>query len=165
MVRGRLTHVLAWACVGSLAVARPDTNLPSSRQLTNRAQSGTNLIFPPRFSPYTYVGCYVSAYGGSGGSSTPLLSGPTVTSNALTYQTCATFCTGYAYFGIQNGNQCQCGTSLTPTTLIPPVLPVPDLLCNVACSGDLNLVCGALGLFVVFRAPGTNPSIASTVLS
>jgi hypothetical protein len=164
MVKGALKLLLplVWAGVASLAVARPDLNLPPSRQLTNRAQSLPNALGPPSFPPYTYVGCYI-AYSGNPVNfqvPIPLLTGPTVTSATLTYQTCAIFCAAYTYFGIQNGNTCQCGNSLPPTTLIPPVLPVPDLLCNVPCSGNLNLVCGALGLFVVFRAPAIISSIA-----
>jgi hypothetical protein len=146
MVRGQLVHVLAWASVGLSAAAHPDTNLVSSGRLANR-----QLLSPPSFPPYTYAGCYLDPIGGllTGGS---LLDGPTTNSTSLTYQSCATFCTGYRYFGVKNANTCQCGNTLPPTTLIPPVLQL-DILCNVACSGNPNLVCGALGLVTVFRAP------------
>lgn len=163
MVKRCFIHTLAWSCLGLTTVAQIDDGLRSSRQLTKRAGAIANIINPPSFPPYTYAGCYEDVYGIN---NAPLLNGPTFTSNTQTYQTCATFCSGYAYFGIENGNVCKCGTSLPPTTLIPPVLPVPDLLCNVACSGNLNQNCGASGLLVVFRAPAvaiSSSSISSAI--
>lgn len=181
----RLVQALTWAST-SLSVA----------------EAAANLLTPPSFPPYSYVGCYLDVLGtvptgdsnggllgggtggllgggtggllggggvasllpGSGTESglvggilgTPrrILDGPNITSTALTYQTCATFCQGFLFFGVEGGNFCQCGNTLPPTTIIPPVVRVPDLLCDVACSGDLNLVCGALNLLTIFAAPG-----------
>jgi hypothetical protein len=165
MLKGLFTHVLALACVRLLAAARFGTNLPSDKEVTERAQLGANLFNPPSFLPYTYAGCYADVYGSIGGipnSGTPLLSGQQLTSNSLTYATCAQFCVAFTYFGVENGNRCRCGNSLPPTTLIPLVLPVPNLLCSVACAFNLNLVCAASGLLVIFRAPAIISSIVSS---
>lgn len=136
-------YALTWACIGVTAEAQ--------------------FLTPPSFPPYTYVGCYVDTYGPNPGNR--VLNGPNITSSSLTYQTCATFCSGFEYFGLESGNFCECSNFLAPTTPNPPALPVPDLLCNVACSGDLNLVCGAVGLITVFRAPGFDPPPVSSSIA
>jgi hypothetical protein len=155
MVKAPLMHLLAWACISSLAVARPDTNLPFGRPLTNRRGLGPPISQPPSFPPYTYLGCYL-AFSGDFNQQDPLLTGPSFASATLTYQNCAIFCTTYTYFGVRNGNSCQCGNELSTETLSQP-----QSGCNQECSGNTNQICGADNLFTIFKAP--LPVVSSSI--
>jgi hypothetical protein len=159
MVKAPLMHLLAWACISSLAVARPDTNLPFGRPLTNRRGFGPPISQPPSFPPYSYLGCYLSFSASQAPKA--LLTGPSFSSSVLTYQNCANFCTTYTYFGVRNGNICQCGNSSPPLQRSPPLLPDSDTNCGAVCGGDQNLKCGSVTHTNLFRAPP--PAVSSSI--
>jgi len=87
-----------------------------------------NNIFQTAASIFNYIGCYGDqqardlSFLAAGGSST------------MTIENCAYLCSGYTYFGVQNGNQCFCGNSYgtygTSTG------------CNTACAGNSGENCG-----------------------
>jgi hypothetical protein len=160
MVKATLMHLLAWACISSPVVARPDISLQFGRPLTNRGGISPPISQPPSFPPYTYLGCYVFY---SGGILAPvaLLDGPSFTSAVLTYQGCANFCTTYTYFSVRYGGTCQCGNSAPMLNRSPPLLPDSDSNCDIVCTGDPNRKCGSLKRANLFRAPP--PAVSSSI--
>jgi hypothetical protein len=77
----------------------------------------------------------------------------------MTYQSCATFCSGYLYFGIEYSSQCFCGDSYAnPTSLAPP----SD--CSMTCSGDATAVCGGPNRLNIFKANGSLPAASNPTI-
>ncbi|KAF2267177.1 carbohydrate-binding WSC, partial [Lojkania enalia] len=87
------------------------------------------------------------------------LSSKSSSTDTNTHTTCASFCTGYLYFGVEYGRECYCGDALAnnPST-------VPDSDCDVPCSGNASLICGAGNRLNVWKSdtittPPSTPSI------
>jgi hypothetical protein len=88
-----------------------------------------------------------------------ILSGASTTDHTgMTYAQCASFCSGYGYFGVEYGAECYCGNSFAN-----PSAPEPESDCNMACSGDSTEMCGGpsrLNLFKSGSGGPTNPTVA-----
>jgi hypothetical protein len=73
----------------------------------------------------------------------------------MSYQACATFCSGYNYFGVEYSDECHCGDSFSNPTSI-----APETDCSMSCSGDDTEACGGPNRLNIFKS--SNPhSIAS----
>ncbi|KAL9034947.1 MAG: hypothetical protein Q9180_005124, partial [Flavoplaca navasiana] len=90
---------------------------------------------------YTIFGCYAAPPSGY------LLDGKTSVSVGMTLASCASYCTGSAFFALQNGNQCLCG-SKPPTTA------------NVG-SGKCNTGCSAGSTITTSRNTVITPAVSS----
>ncbi len=93
-------------------------------------------------SQYGYVGCYSEPSGARALGSTAQFgsSAPTITS--LTVELCAAYCfaKGYAWMGVENGNQCFCnGAGVINGAVLSPG---GDADCNVGCQGNYRENCG-----------------------
>ncbi|KAM7214138.1 WSC domain containing protein [Rhypophila decipiens] len=64
-------------------------------------------------------------------------------SDVLTAELYAEHCDGYAYFGLEHGRECWCGTSA-------PTVPAPESECSFPCAGNDRELCGAGGRINVF---------------
>lgn len=64
-----------------------------------------------------------------------ILRGPSTTSGQLTKESCATFCDGFTYYGMENGSTCYCGTDVIGD-------PVTAKNCLEPCAGDSTESCG-----------------------
>jgi hypothetical protein len=78
----------------------------------------------------------------------------------MDYATCASFCTGYAYFGVEYSSQCFCGDSF-----VNPTSQVALDSCNMPCTGDEDEMCGGGDLLNIFQGvapvvPPSNPTIS-----
>jgi hypothetical protein len=67
---------------------------------------------------------------------------------SLTIPKCADTCyrAGYAFLGVQEGNQCWC------SSYVGGEWTSKQADCNIPCSGDANHSCGGKGLIDVYRA-------------
>ena len=75
-----------------------------------------------------------------------VLTGKTTSTSTTTYASCAAFCSGYNYMGLEYGSQCWCGNSYAkPTSL------APDTDCSSLCSGNASEVCGAGDRLTMFK--------------
>jgi hypothetical protein len=101
----------------------------------------------PTLAGYAYQGCFVDAV------SARVLSGKATTNSAETYQTCATACVGYAFFGVEYSDECYCGDTFPS----PVAAPASD--CSMPCAGDPTAVCGGPNRINVFN--NTSGSVAS----
>ncbi|CAM9919517.1 unnamed protein product, partial [Ectocarpus sp. 8 AP-2014] len=72
----------------------------------------------------TYLGCY-------GDSQTDRVFSVTTDSGSMTSAVCASFCSDYAYYGTQYGEECWCGNNSGYDTY-------GAATCNMACSGDAD---------------------------
>ena len=129
------------------------TSTPSSSSTT--LSSATSSSPPgPTLSGYDYQGCYTDSV------SARVLTSKTESTGSMTWQICATFCSGYNYFGVEYGSECYCGDNFTnPTT----AALASD--CSFACSGNSSEVCGAGNRMNLFKSSTqhtgpSNPTIA-----
>jgi hypothetical protein len=95
---------------------------------------------PPTVGAYSFEGCK------SEGASSRALTGPSTTSDTMTNAACATFCSGYSFFGTEYGRECYCGNTLSTESF-----PVPATECNMLCSGANAEYCGAGNRLSVYR--------------
>ncbi|KAH9905697.1 WSC domain-containing protein [Xylariomycetidae sp. FL2044] len=80
-----------------------------------------------------YLGCYTD-------SGPRTLSGDSYSSDAMTVDTCASFCQkrNFANFGVEYGRECYCGNGARPGAA-----SAPETDCNMPCKGDASRMCGA----------------------
>jgi len=65
----------------------------------------------------------------------------------LTPTTCNALCSGYAFFGLQHGNECRCGASSWKSKYGT----APDEQCDKPCAGEKTAVCGGKLRNTVFQ--------------
>ncbi len=103
---------------------------------SNRLNVYQNLGYVPTVNPnitgYTYQGCYNEPSGGRA------LTASSTASNSMTVESCAAFCNGANYFGVEYGRECYCGASLPSTST-----PQPATDCSFKCAGNSTEYCGA----------------------
>jgi hypothetical protein len=69
----------------------------------------------------------------------------------MTLETCATFCSGFRYFGTEYSGECYCGNALHPSSSAAPLAD-----CAMLCSGNANEFCGGPNRLTLYE----NMSIA-----
>jgi hypothetical protein len=90
---------------------------------------------------YTYQGCRTDSVGAR------VLTEKSTWSNTLTYESCASFCSGYLYFGVEYAAECFCGNEFTN-----PTNSAPEDECSMACSGDPTKKCGGPSRLNLFKS-------------
>jgi hypothetical protein len=73
----------------------------------------------------------------------------------MTLESCAAFCTGYAYFGAENGRECSCGDRLTLGSY--QALNQKD--CSATCAGDKTEYCGGTQRLQLYKAGKATPAV------
>ncbi|KAI4102702.1 MAG: hypothetical protein L6R37_004233 [Teloschistes peruensis] len=94
--------------------------------------------------------------GQSSDASARVLTGKSTTSSTMNYKTCAGYCSGYTYWGVEFGSQCYCGNSF-----MNPTSSVPASDCSTKCSGDTTQVCGAGNRMNLFKSNQQSPTNAT----
>lgn len=95
-----------------------------------------------------YLGCFPAVT--SDQFPTPLFKGLNTTDPLLTQKKCASFCTDYKFYGLQNGNQCWCTNSYAFGDTIPPLR---EYKCNVRAGGDGDEAAGGRDQLSAFENP------------
>ena len=95
----------------------------------------------PNITGYTYQGCYNEPAGGRA------LTSSSTASDSMTVESCASFCDGTNYFGVEYGRECYCGASLPSTSTLQPPTD-----CSFTCSGNRSEYCGAGGMLNVYQS-------------
>jgi hypothetical protein len=101
---------------------------------------------------WTRQGCWTEATNGRA------LTGKSYASDDMTLESCAAFCTGFAYFGAEYGRECYCGNTLQPGA----VSAANQADCNFLCKGDANEYCGAGSRLELYRAGGAGGAGGAT---
>lgn len=108
----------------------------------------------PNLPGYNYTGCFVDTV------SQRSLSGRNRQDDNNSYESCASFCDGYQYFGVEYGHECYCADKLSS--------PMPELRkddeCSMPCAGNSTEHCGAASRITVFKSltmytPPANPLV------
>ncbi|KAK8042502.1 hypothetical protein PG994_012985 [Apiospora phragmitis] len=147
----------------STTQALPNTGSPPPADNPAPANPGpVNAgVQPQRISNYTFTGCY------SEGSNGRALTGTTQALDALTLNTCASFCSGFKYFGTEYGRECYCGNSLNTGSTMTGISQSD---CNMGCAGNSTQLCGAgnrLSMYIYnpdgnYTAPSTTTQPGTT---
>lgn len=96
---------------------------------------------------WQYLGCYADNVGGVRN-----LASLNTYGNDNTAQSCASFCSQYNYFGVENGNECFCGFSLNST-----YTPTSNSSCAKPCYGNKNQTCGDYGFESIYQSVPLKP--------
>jgi hypothetical protein len=83
-------------------------------------------------STWKWKNCYTEATTGRA------LAGATYASDSVTLESCATFCSSYAFFGTEYGRECYCGNGFTAGSVAAPAAD-----CSFKCAGNAGELCGA----------------------
>ena len=130
------------ACTGN---SKQICGTTSSASLYN-----TTGALPIAARPAGWLGCYQDAQ-------TRALNGWSYSSSSMTTDTCQVACgqQNATLAGAEAGVQCFCGNSINPS------LRVPQVTCNVPCSGEANVTCGASYKLDVYNTTVTSVHTAS----
>jgi iron transport multicopper oxidase len=80
---------------------------------------------------WNYTGCYQDNV-----NNVRTLPSANTAANTMTLEACATFCSGYNYFGTEYGRECYCGYTLNIT------LKAQESDCSTPCAANANEICG-----------------------
>ena len=103
---------------------------------------------------YAFQGCYTEA------NNSRALTGAFHSNDAMTVESCASYCSGYAYFGVEYGRECYCGNSPQAGSVI-----TADKDCSFPCAGSSAEKCGAGSRLSLYTNQGGSPSSSSTKLT
>ncbi|KAH0528699.1 hypothetical protein TsFJ059_003525 [Trichoderma semiorbis] len=134
-----------------LNAVRDGTGTTSAAQ---PAQTGACPGQPAVVSKYNWYGCYTE------GTNSRALAAKTYADDAMTLESCATFCVGYTYFGVEYSRECYCGNSFGAGSKLTTASD-----CSMTCSGQDCEFCGAGNRLSVYslNAPGTGTSSGPAV--
>ncbi|KAF2478258.1 WSC-domain-containing protein [Lindgomyces ingoldianus] len=141
------------------SLSTPSTSVsPGSFPLTSTTSdsvptsSATGPVVVPSAGEYNYIGCYNEISGGA-------FSAKSIAISTMTVKVCATYCSGYMYFGVENGQECYCGNAIPVMSL-----PVTDNQCNIPCADHVLEICGGSNRLGVYQLAST-PLPATTALN
>ncbi|KAL8781674.1 MAG: hypothetical protein Q9213_005891 [Squamulea squamosa] len=144
--------------IGALATVTLTTRVYSSICYPSDAPGGNGGGKPgevqtvsSNYGIYSLSGCYAAPSSGY------LLDGKTSVSVGMTLASCASYCSGSAFFALQNGNQCLCGSKAPSTT------PLGSGNCNTGCSGNPAEHCGTSSTCIVYTSSPPPPSPGGSV--
>ncbi|KAF2186183.1 heme peroxidase [Zopfia rhizophila CBS 207.26] len=135
---------------GSSSSSTPTPTLTSS---TLASPTPMPTLPAPFLAGYAYQGCFTDTVG------LRTLGAKAYGTESNSYVSCATFCDGYAFFGVEYGRECFCGNNISNNPLL-----ASESDCNFQCTGNSSQVCGAGNRLNVFQSntatPPSNPSIS-----
>ena len=108
-------------------------------------------VQPATVSSWASYGCYTEATG------MRALSSKTTSSDDMTLASCAQFCAGFTYFGVEYSRECYCGNQLNTGSAKAPASD-----CSMVCSGASCDLCGAGNRLSVYTLAGGPPETSST---
>ncbi|CAG8961013.1 hypothetical protein HYFRA_00002553 [Hymenoscyphus fraxineus] len=158
----------------SVASSSPiSTALPSSgsgstsnsQQLTTLSSiSGTSTLIPssvtsvtvapssvPSIGTFKFAGCYTEATKGRA------LSEKSQSNEHMTIEICASFCQGYAMFGLEYGKECYCGNKLNAGSI-----SAPESSCSLACKANTLQYCGGFSRLSLYSNVNGGPELSSS---
>ncbi|THX47596.1 hypothetical protein D6D11_06372 [Aureobasidium pullulans] len=134
------------ACAGNSSQTCGQSNRLSlySNGAPSQRQAPSN---PEVVGNYYFSGCHSEASSGRA------LSGPSYSDGKnMTLESCAAFCNGYKYFGIEYAGECYCGSYFGAGSAI-----VADSTCSMLCTGNSLELCGGSGALSVYQLNSDAP--------
>ncbi|KAK5990459.1 WSC domain-containing protein [Cladobotryum mycophilum] len=122
------------------------------------APTGICPTQPGTIGQFQWYGCYTE------GTNTRALNSKTYADDGMTLETCASFCAGYTYFGVEYSRECYCGNSLSAGSVV-----AASTDCSMICAGANCDYCGAGSRLSVYslNAPGSTtggPTVSTTAV-
>ncbi|KAJ4022594.1 hypothetical protein NW766_001635 [Fusarium irregulare] len=130
----------------SRAATTSTTSSTTSSSKTTTSTKPTTPSISDTIGTWQFQGCYAEPF------LIRALTAKYTTADDMTLESCAAFCTGYTYFGAENGRECSCGNTLTFGTY--QAFNQKD--CSSTCAGDKSEFCGGsqrLQLYKAGKAP------------
>lgn len=110
------------------------TTMPVSptASLTSPASSSTSAgpALVSTAGAFVYQGCYTE------GTNSRALSATATASRNMSVESCATFCAGYSYMGVEYSSECYCANRISDGSVLT------STGCSMTCSGNSNEYCG-----------------------
>jgi hypothetical protein len=100
---------------------------------TSATPTATSPAIKPTVGNYMYYGCQTEAT-----NIRALSDATSVNYSSMTLETCAVFCAGYKYFGVEYGGECYCGNMFNTGSAV-----APNSECSFLCGGNSLEYCGA----------------------
>jgi hypothetical protein len=116
----------------SMVSSASSTSTASGAIATGTSNSGPQIKYVVS-ARWIFQGCYTE------GTNVRALGNITYTSNAMTLESCAAFCTGNSMFAVEYGRECYCANKLGTGS----VLATTQTDCSFPCPGDGTEYCGA----------------------
>jgi WSC domain len=145
----------------SAEAAETDCNMPCGGDITETCGGSSILsvytndkyVIPggATISGYQYLGCYNDT------ATARSLPGTYTYSSNMTVGSCATFCNGAIYFGVEYYNECYCGENLAADSTKQPVTD-----CSYPCSGNSSEFCGGSNRLDLYQLGSTIVTMSST---
>lgn len=80
------------------------------------------------------------------------LTSKSTSSTSMSVDTCATFCAGSQYYGLEYAAECYCGNTLNAPNFITNTTSVPkSSICNMRCSGRGDQLCGGPNAISLYK--------------
>ncbi|KAH8892639.1 galactose oxidase [Thozetella sp. PMI_491] len=160
----KMEYSLPWTVSGSTQSSTQSVASGISTAVTTPSTPATPYQPGTVDSVWTWYGCQTE------GTNARALSSKTFAADTMTLESCATFCSGYMYFGVEYARECYCGNSFSQGSVAAPATD-----CSFTCAGNGTELCGAGNRLSVYSSNGaTQPSssvgagsssTASTVVS
>lgn len=139
------------------------TSLPSTTStsiLSTSKPASTSTTVGPSTTPgvpnsaYSAMGCYTD----SDVTARPLVGGY-FPDAAQSIELCAANCKAFAYFGVEYGTECYCGSAIIDSSS-----PASDGRCSMPCAGSASEICGgSYGMNIFKYSSASTSSTVSTV--
>ncbi|KAK5989408.1 WSC domain-containing protein [Cladobotryum mycophilum] len=109
------------------------TTPPDSTVTPTTTPTPTGPVLKATVGDYKFQGCWAEPDGARA------LNDNFYANDTMTLETCADFCSGYTYFGVEYGRECYCGKTLNDVS--KKADNQDD--CSFPCAGDSTELCGA----------------------
>ncbi|KAG9701393.1 WSC domain-containing protein, partial [Aureobasidium melanogenum] len=130
----------------------PTTSLAPSIVTSSSSVSQATTTPISALSNYTYMGCYNETH------DRRALNGNSRTGSSNSLESCATFCSGYAYFGVEYGAECYCGSTIYSNS----IRQSDESGCNMACAANTSQKCGGPDFLNVYYVNVTSSATTTT---
>ncbi|KAL4723595.1 hypothetical protein ACLX1H_009233 [Fusarium chlamydosporum] len=122
----------------------------TSSKITSSAKPAiTSPSISDTVGTWSFQGCWTEPF------FVKALSSKTTSSNDMTLESCASFCTGYSYFGAENGRECYCGNNLN----FGSYQSLNQKDCSATCAGDKTEYCGGTQRLQLYKAGKATPTV------
>ncbi|KAK4184538.1 putative fungistatic metabolite, partial [Podospora australis] len=140
---GRECYCGLFVSSGGAAAPLADCSFPCAGDATQNCGAGNRVSLyyhktkprpesPSTLGDSTRFGCLTDSRDGR----TLSVAGPA--SDDMTLESCATFCAGYKFWGVEYGRECYCGNEMLQTAV-----QVENSECDMLCLGNSAELCGA----------------------
>ncbi|PQE05793.1 wsc domain-containing protein [Rutstroemia sp. NJR-2017a BVV2] len=153
----RLRYVPGGDSIPGLSSPSSGNSTSSSTGTTSTASAAptpNSPVIVQSIGQFAFVGCYTEATTGRA------LSDSTYANDNMTVESCYTFCSAFAWFGVEYRRECYCGNTINAGS----VLSTTGNTCTLTCMGNSSEYCGGSSRLQMYHN-GTGASSKSATTS